>query len=68
MFQAPQTPAHLIPKQSGLQPCAICEHTMNPRLWKKIRHSRTKPVIAGDTTYGVSLLTATIHGSNFAIP
>ena len=27
-----------------------------------------KPVIAGDTTYGVSLLTGTISGSNFAIP
>jgi len=31
-------------------------------------HPGIKPVIAGDTTYGVSLLTGTIYGSNFAIP
>jgi hypothetical protein len=52
----------------ALAPVHFCEHTMNSRLWKKIHHSRTKPVIAGDTTYGVSLLTGTISGSNFAIP
>jgi len=37
-------------------------------LWKKSPQSGTKPVIAGDTTYGVSLLTDTTYGSNFAIP
>jgi hypothetical protein len=35
---------------------------------KQIHHSRTKPVIAADTTCCVSLLTGTISGSNFAIP
>ncbi len=38
------------------------------RLWKRRQPPRTKPVIAGDTTYGISLLTATISGSKFAIP
>jgi hypothetical protein len=37
-------------------------------LWKKNPHPSIKPVIAGDTTYCVSLLTGTIRGSNFAIP
>ena len=45
-----------------------CEPTMNPDLWKFQPSPRIKPVIAGDTTYGVSLLTGTISGSNFAIP
>jgi len=37
-------------------------------MWKTRPQPRTKPVIARDTTYGVSLLTGTIGGSNFAIP
>jgi hypothetical protein len=37
-------------------------------LWKTNPHPRTKPVIAGDTTYGVSPLTDTISGSNVAFP
>jgi hypothetical protein len=47
---------------------SICEPTMNPHCGKSNPHPSIKPVIAGDTTYGVSLLTATISGSNFAIP
>jgi len=46
----------------------FCERTMNSTCGKTTPHPRTKPVIAGDTTYGVSLLTGTISGSNFAIP
>jgi hypothetical protein len=56
----------------SLPSCAVtlrfCEHTMNFPCGKLIRHPRIKPVIAGDTTYGVYLLTDTISGSNFAIP
>ena len=37
-------------------------------VWKSGPQPRIKPVIARDTTYGVSLLTGTTHGSNFAIP
>jgi hypothetical protein len=39
-----------------------------PAVWKSRPSSRTKPVIARDTTYCVSLLTGTISGSNLAIP
>jgi hypothetical protein len=46
----------------------LCEHSMNSPCGKLIRHPRIKPVIAGDTTCGVYLLTGTISGSNFAIP
>ena len=46
----------------------FCEHTMNFPCGKLIRHPRIKPVIAGDTTYSVYLLTDTISGSKFAIP
>jgi len=46
----------------------FCECTMNSPCGKLIRQPRIKPVIAGDTTYGVNLLTDTISGSNFAIP
>ena len=46
----------------------FCEHTMNCPCGKLIRHPRIKPVIAGDTTYSVYLLTDTISGSKFAIP
>jgi hypothetical protein len=57
--------------QNG-KPDAASSRFRNPRLlyhmWKKSPQTRTKPVIAGDTTYGVSLLTGTICGSNFAIP
>jgi hypothetical protein len=45
-----------------------CERPVNPSCGKKIHHPRTKPVIVEDTTHGVSLLTGTISGSNFAIP
>jgi hypothetical protein len=41
---------------------------MNLSCGKRIRQPRIKPVIVEDTTYGVSLLTGTISGSNFAIP
>jgi hypothetical protein len=41
---------------------------MNSSCGKRIHHPRTKPVIVEDTTCGVSLLTGTISGSNFAIP
>jgi hypothetical protein len=37
-------------------------------MWKSGPQPRIKPVIARDTTYGVSLLTGTTGGSNFAIP
>jgi hypothetical protein len=37
-------------------------------MWKKGTETSIKPVIARDTTYSVSLLTATTGGSNFAIP
>src|SRR5580704_1437293 len=50
----------------------LYERTMNFHLWKTNPscppHPRTKPVIVEDTTCGVSLLTGTISGSNFAIP
>lgn len=44
------------------------ERPVNFNCGKRIHHPRIKPVIAGDTTYGISLLTDTISGSNFAIP
>ncbi len=47
---------------------SFCERPMNPTCGKPIHHPRIKPVIAGDTTCSVSLLTGTISGSNFAIP
>jgi len=54
---------------AGFSPrISFCERTMNSTCGKTTLHPRTKPVIAGDTTYGVSLLTGTISGSNFAIP
>jgi hypothetical protein len=46
----------------------LCERPVNSPCGKQIHHPRIKPVIVEDTTYGVSLLTATISGSNFAIP
>jgi len=49
-------------------PLLFCERTMNSTCGKQIHHPRTKAVIAEDTTYGVSLLTGTISGSNFAFP
>jgi hypothetical protein len=57
----------------ALAPCPrltvnFCEPTMNFTCGKPTPSPRIKPVIAGDTTYGVSLLTGTISGSNFAIP
>jgi hypothetical protein len=56
------------PTASGAGTLRFCEHTMNSPCGKLIRHPRIKPAIAGDTTYGVYLLTGTISGSNFAIP
>jgi hypothetical protein len=44
------------------------EPQMNSACGKSGLDRRTKPVIAADTTCSVSLLTATISGSNFAIP
>src|SRR5579872_2243592 len=46
-----------------------CKRPMNLTVWK-IRpqfdvYPRTKPVIAGDTTYGISFLTGTISWGNF---
>jgi hypothetical protein len=49
-------------------PTAFCEYTMNSPCGNRIHNPRTKPVIVEDTTYGVSLLTATSGGSNFAFP
>ena len=46
----------------------LYEPTMNSLCGKPIPHPRTKPVIVEDTTCGVSLLTGTISGSNFAFP
>jgi hypothetical protein len=46
----------------------LYEPTMNSLCGKRIPHPRTKPVIVEDTTCGVSLLTGTISGSNFAFP
>ena len=37
-------------------------------MWKTGPSTRTKPVIARDTTYCVSLLTCTIGGSNLTLP
>jgi hypothetical protein len=37
-------------------------------MWKTGNQPGIKPVIARDTTYGISLLTSTTYGSNFAIP
>ena len=52
--------------------CSLCECSMNFPLWKTNpstpARDGTKPVIVEDTTYGVSLLTGTISGSNFAFP
>jgi len=67
----PQTqPPSLKPaKLPSLQPLSrLCEPSVNPACGKSTPRPSIKPVIAGDTTYGVSLLTATISGSNFAIP
>ena len=52
----------------ALAPAPICEQNMNPTCGKTDHRPRIKPVIAGDTTCSVSPLTATISGSNFAIP
>jgi hypothetical protein len=41
---------------------------MNSTCGKQIQHRSIKAVIVEDTTCGVSLLTGTISGSNFAIP
>jgi hypothetical protein len=46
----------------------FCEPTVNFPCGNPVHHPRTKPVIAEDTTYGVSLLTGTISGSKFANP
>jgi hypothetical protein len=37
-------------------------------MWKSYPPPGIKPVIARDTTYGVSYLTGTTHGSNVTIP
>jgi hypothetical protein len=47
---------------------AICERTMNSPCGNRIHNPRIKAVIVEDTTCGVSLLTGTICGSNFAFP
>src|SRR5580698_6106446 len=76
---APEVPASQLsankPRRTGLTGhCPLTtghclyEPTMNSRCGKRIPHPRTKPVIAEDTTCGVSLLTGTISGSNFAFP
>ena len=46
----------------------ICECAMNSPCGKIIPSPRITPVIVGDTTCCVSLLTGTISGSNFAFP
>jgi|HubBroStandDraft_5_1064220.scaffolds.fasta_scaffold01715_4 hypothetical protein len=76
---APEVPASQLsankPRRTGLTGhCPLTtghclyEPTMNSRCGKRIPRPRTKPVIAEDTTCGVSLLTGTISGSNFAFP
>ena len=61
--------SRIIPKTPPHQPILHnCECPINSTCGKQIRHPRTKPVIVEDTTHGVSLLTGTISGSNFAIP
>ncbi len=47
---------------------SLCECSINSPCGKSTSHPSIKPVIAGCTTYGIYLLTATIRGSNFAIP
>ena len=49
-------------------PTDFCEHTMNSPCGNRIHNPGIKPVIVEDTTCGVSLLTGTICGSNFAFP
>jgi hypothetical protein len=46
----------------------FCEPAVNSPCGNPFPHPRIKPVIAGDTTCSVSLLTDTICGSKFAIP
>ena len=48
--------------------CPNCECPMNSSCGKQFHHPSIKPVIVEDTTHGVSLLTGTISGSNFAFP
>jgi hypothetical protein len=64
----PQSIGALAPAPRPQPTAAFYERSMNPGCGKPIPHPSIKPVIAGDTTYGVSLLTGTISGSNFAIP
>ena len=56
------------PKTTPFQPLPHnCGRPVNRSCGKQIHQPRTKPVIVEDTTYGVSLLTGTISGSNLAI-
>ena len=64
----PQSIGALAPAPRPQPTAAFYERSMNSGCGKPIPHPSIKPVIAGDTTYGVSLLTGTISGSNFAIP
>ncbi len=64
----PSAPAKESALAAEVNTTSFCERSMNPTCGKPIPHPRIKPVIAGDTTCSVSLLTGTISGSNFAIP
>ena len=64
----PQSIGALAPAPRPQPTAAFYERSMNPGCGKPIPHPSIKPVIAGDTTYGFSLLTGTISGSNFPIP
>jgi hypothetical protein len=55
-------------RSRDLAPTDFCEHTMNSPCGNRIHNPGIKPVIVEDTTCGVSLLTGTICGSNFAFP
>jgi len=59
-----------IPSKVNRPPAPRTSHKrrMNSPCGKQILYPRIKPVIVEDTTCGVSLLTGTISGSNFAIP
>ena len=67
-FQRAPILARVQPTHGWMMVKLRIEHWVACSLWKTQPQSRTKPVIARDTTYGVSLLTCTTCRSKFAIP
>jgi hypothetical protein len=61
-------PLHTLPKWEFPSTLNKSQPPCFSSMWKTRSEPRIKPVIARDTTYGVSLLTGTIRGSKFAIP